>query len=333
MGMQDMSHARESPTIHPAVADANPSNLPHWSHSFLIHKAVLDAARFSGVEWKGKLGEEMQTSDCNSLSAKTATVSSPMASLVHSDRISADRLDGANPDIEGTSPGQGAVQVAGSVGERAKSIRTCSVDKEAESIHSNNISTANKRLQNAPTAALEHEIQEKQRDESEAFNVPAPLLGRSTDQAECLLVYAPNLSSGEPNLQCNFVVHANFRRRCHPHGRATCRLCGQHGAVLAHDLAVLIEGRADPRTLAAGAGAHVRVFYGVASAALGLTGLKSLGEATFSLLAGPVFRMWIPENELEASRKAGMGMCCACAGVGAVKRAWLCCSLYHIWLA
>ena len=62
----------------------------------------------------------------------------------------------------------------------------------------------------------------------------------------------------------------------------------------------------------------MRVFCGVASAALGLTGLKSLGEATFSLLAGPVFRMWIPENELEASRKAGMDVCCACAGAGAV---------------
>ena len=157
----------------------------------------------------------------------------------------------------------------------------------------------------SPTASPA-KFQEHERDGFNTFHVPALLLGRSTDQAECFLAYEPNLSSGEPSLQYKFAVHANFRRRCHPSGRATCRLCGQHGAVLACDLSVLIEGHADLRPLAAGTAAHVRVFYGIASAGLGITCLNLLGHASFSSPAGPVFRMWIPENELKASRNAGI---------------------------
>ena len=351
-GVSDMPCTREFPNIPLAAhsvgfTDASVSN-------FLIHEAVLASVRSSGVECAGMLGklmlgemmlgesmlgELMQTADSNCNSAK-------MAALSHSDIVAPPVLDISNfvqsapaaalenfsckdqnfNSAPSTTPSQAARtreakdhrhQHAVAASSPAHCDEECDDCDEAPDSSSDGISTPPTGAPVAPLLAPSVEKQEDQRDEFEAFNAPVLLLGPSMDQAECVLAHAPNLSSGEASLQCNFIVHANFRRRCHPHDRATCRLCGQHGAVLACDRSVLVEGQADPEPLAAGVTVHVRILYGVISAGPLLTGLKALGRATVSSSAGPVFRMWIPENELQRSRDAGLCMCRACAGARA----------------
>ena len=117
--------------------------------------------------------------------------------------------------------------------------------------------------------ALLSELEENQTNAFEGFREPAPLHAASMNQIECYLTQVLTLSCGDDSLQCEFIVHSNFRRRCRsPHSldRITCSLCGQHKAALAHDLAILVEGRADPDPLAQGAIVHVRLLYGLCTA-------------------------------------------------------------------
>jgi len=87
----------------------------------------------------------------------------------------------------------------------------------------------------------------------EGLRQPAPLHAASMDRIECYLTHASMLSYGDGSLQCEFIVHSNFQRQCHSDDRANCSLCGQRKAALAHDLPILVEGRADPHRLVEGA--------------------------------------------------------------------------------
>jgi len=160
----------------------------------------------------------------------------------------------------------------------------------------------------SPIASVS-ELEEHQTDPFEGFRGPAPLCAAGMDQIECYLTQVPTLSCGDGSMQCEFVVRPNFRRRCYSDDCANCSLCGQHKAALAHDLAVLVEGRADPHCLAEGATARVCLLYGVAHSTHGtddvqVTPLKTLGKATLDRFTGPVFRMFVAENRLQTSRKA-----------------------------
>jgi hypothetical protein len=140
--------------------------------------------------------------------------------------------------------------------------------------------------------ALLSELEENQTNAFEGFREPAPLHAASMDQIECYLTQVPTLSCADNSLQYEFIVHSNFRRRCHPLDRITCSLCGQHKAALANDLAILVEGRADPDPLAQGATVHVRLLYGVMHRTdnVQLTPLKTLGKACLNASTGPLFR-------------------------------------------
>ena len=159
------------------------------------------------------------------------------------------------------------------------------------------------------------ELEESNPQAFQGFTMPVPCWAPSGGHIECCLARVSSLSCGADRLQCEFVVHSNFR----PLDHATCCLWKQNEATLANDRAILVEGRVDPGSLNAGATANLRLVYGVAAGAtahgrdnFNFTPLKTLCKAALNTFTGPLSKMWIEENELQTSNDAGQ---CGCARI------------------